>query len=183
MTTELAIKYHDCFRRKIGEHDMVECRFCDQQGHNDVVGDYHGVKHRTNCPVVAALAARPQEQASAQVAGDNLWQRCLSLVEQCRQSTPADKWDFAYRLEQICKKYHIEQASQLPEAQGVERGWLLERDRNGPEWLGINRVEAYVEWMWTKDSTKALRFARREDAENYAGFVEDCWTITEHQWG
>jgi len=76
-----------------------------------------------------------------------------------------------------------EQASQPPEAQGVERGWLLERDRNGPEWLGINRVEAYVEWMWTKDSTKALRFARREDAENYAGFVEDCWTITEHQWG
>ena len=64
MTTELAIKYHDCFRRKIGEHDMVECRFCDQQGHNDVVGDYHGVKHRTNCPVVSALAARPQEQAS-----------------------------------------------------------------------------------------------------------------------
>jgi hypothetical protein len=42
-----------------------------------------------------------------QGAGDDLWQRCLSLVEACRIKQ-SDKWDFAYKLEQICNQYAAE---------------------------------------------------------------------------
>lgn len=66
----------------------------------------------------------------------------------------------------------------LPTSEPRETGWLIERNReHGPEWavFGAFGVE------WTKDSNKACRFARREDAEQLA-YGEDCDAITEHKW-
>jgi hypothetical protein len=45
-----------------------------------------------------------------EAAGDALWQRCLGLVEKCREKTP-DKWDFAYELAEICKAYHVQRGA------------------------------------------------------------------------
>lgn len=63
----------------------------------------------------------------------------------------------------------------------VERAWLIERKYKGvPEWLC---GESWA-FNWTRDSLKAIRFCRREDAEQVAAVVGDevdC--ITEHQWG
>jgi len=65
----------------------------------------------------------------------------------------------------------------LPEA-----GWLIERKgKDGsPEWA--------ICWSggfdWTKDSTKAIRFCRREDANQVAEIFEfEDVHITEHIWG
>ena len=73
---------------------------------------------------------------------------------------------------------------------GAATGWLIER---GGEWYRAFHTDWAVKqaldptlWQrenWTKDANLALRFARREDAEN----LIRCWnlqktTTTEHQW-
>jgi hypothetical protein len=61
----------------------------------------------------------------------------------------------------------------------VETGWLIEKPmKSRPMWLICN-------WSfgWTEDSTKAIRFSRREDAEQIATMFENADVrITEHQW-
>ena len=64
--------------------------------------------------------------------------------------------------------------------ENIETGWLLER-RSGCkiEWI-------YLEhgiWGWTEDSVRALRLARRVDANAIAELIEDVEYVTEHQWG
>lgn len=60
-------------------------------------------------------------------------------------------------------------------------GWLIELNHTtGPEWF---ELLPGCEHGWTKDSNKALRFARKEDAEAYINDVG--WTeavATEHMW-
>jgi hypothetical protein len=66
-----------------------------------------------------------------------------------------------------------------PEApKPVETGWLIERP--GPEWATCWSGS----FEWTKDSLKAIRFCRREDANQVAELFEfEDVRITEHQWG
>jgi hypothetical protein len=62
----------------------------------------------------------------------------------------------------------------------IETGWLIEKivdDR--PHWL-----TCAWSFGWTDDSLNAIRFCRREDAEQIASMMEnDDIRITEHQWG
>lgn len=66
-----------------------------------------------------------------------------------------------------------------------ESGWLIENTKigDGPYWYYLDDKEEDG-WGWTKDSIKALRFARKSDAD---AFIADIgWNIvvaTEHQWG
>ncbi|HCK83015.1 MAG TPA: hypothetical protein DHW63_00345 [Hyphomonadaceae bacterium] len=47
-----------------------------------------------------------------------------------------------------------------------ETGWLIERHRDGaPVWFTFDQNNRLAD-TWTADSTKALRFSRRIDAEN-----------------
>jgi hypothetical protein len=64
----------------------------------------------------------------------------------------------------------------------AETGWLIERRMQlPPEYL---YVPDWSGFQWTQDSLKALRFSRREDAEQVAHIFEnDDVYITEHQWG
>lgn len=63
----------------------------------------------------------------------------------------------------------------------TEHGWLVERRSGGvPEWLYVHNEF----FQWTRDSLLAIRFCRREDAEQVAAVIgEDCEYVTEHQWG
>ncbi len=61
-----------------------------------------------------------------------------------------------------------------------EQGWLIERSHalGGPKYL-------FAGWSfeWTSDPLKAIRFSRREDAEQIASMLEtEEVSITEHQW-
>lgn len=61
-----------------------------------------------------------------------------------------------------------------------EIGWLCELPSTafGPSWWCAPEHE------WTKDASKALRFARKQDAENYIAEIGE-WTdviATEHMW-
>ena len=62
-----------------------------------------------------------------------------------------------------------------------EAGWLLERNitPEGPEYLAVDAGC----FSWTTDSLKALRLARREDADALAEIIDDCHRVAEHQWG
>lgn len=62
-----------------------------------------------------------------------------------------------------------------------ETAWLIERREPNPEYLYV------VDWFdfhWTTDSLKAIRFARREDAEQMLRMTETevCFAV-EHEWG
>lgn len=66
-----------------------------------------------------------------------------------------------------------------------ETGWLVERDMGGPHWWGRHTptLEDDDAFGWTNDSLRAIRFARKEDAEMY--IEEVGWNdvvATEHMW-
>lgn len=62
----------------------------------------------------------------------------------------------------------------------VETGWLIE-DRKTISWL---YVPEWSNFGWTHDPAEAVRFCRREDAEQVIKMIEEDDVIaTEHQWG
>lgn len=64
---------------------------------------------------------------------------------------------------------------------GVERAWLIELKGTTPSWAIVNPND-YDE-HWTTDSARALRFARKVDAEAYIAHIG--WTeafASEHVW-
>lgn len=40
---------YEGLRRRVGEHEMVECKICNGIGHNDIVGHQYGIRHDGNC--------------------------------------------------------------------------------------------------------------------------------------
>lgn len=60
-----------------------------------------------------------------------------------------------------------------------EYGWLIELRGSRPQWL----ENVYLDETWTYDAAKALRFARKQDAEHVIN--EIGWTeafASEHVW-
>jgi hypothetical protein len=57
-----------------------------------------------------------------------------------------------------------------------ETAWLIELE--GPKWMAIIDGEP----QWTGDANKALRFARKEDADNLKAWWCMTATSTEHSW-
>lgn len=68
-----------------------------------------------------------------------------------------------------------------PDEQDYETAWLLERKMTpeGPEYLSVDAGR----FTWVTDNLKALRLARREDADALAEIIDDCERVAEHQWG
>lgn len=64
------------------------------------------------------------------------------------------------------------------EQQAPEQGWLLEKMHEG----NVHYICADYVLQWTNDPNRALRLARREDAEALTTIVEDCEKIAEHEW-
>ena len=67
--------------------------------------------------------------------------------------------------------------------QTPETGWLIESNHvdGTPHWFALGAE--FENGEWTKDSVKALRFARKQDAEAY--IYDIGWTVavaTEHAW-
>lgn len=79
-------------------------------------------------------------------------------------------------LEKLCDPFDNTQSRPQPEI-----AWLIERREPNPEWLYV------VDWFsfgWTVDSLKAIRFARRQDAEQVLKMIEtEVAFAVEHQWG
>jgi hypothetical protein len=69
-------------------------------------------------------------------------------------------------------------AGVIPDELTRETGWLIELKGGTPSWFQLGDGD-----NWTSDSLKALRFARKQDADAY---IEDIgWTeafASEHEW-
>lgn len=61
----------------------------------------------------------------------------------------------------------------------IETGWLIEHHKGGDIFYLTIENEGVA---WTRDSLKALRFAREQDAQMFA-YGEDCDKVAEHMWG
>ena len=66
----------------------------------------------------------------------------------------------------------------------TQYGWLIENGKKQGEGLAYRFIDNdNGGWGgWTEDHNKAIRFARREDAEQFAHHDEDAWRIVEHGW-
>lgn len=66
----------------------------------------------------------------------------------------------------------------------TEFGWLIENGKKQGDGLAYRFINNDLGGIpdWTEDHNKALRFARREDAEQFAHHDEDAWRIVEHAW-
>ena len=65
-----------------------------------------------------------------------------------------------------------------------EHGWLIEHE-DEPKWLTLRPAEASWSACWTKESSDAVRFCRRSDAEDYVSAHfggEGPIRITDHIW-
>lgn len=62
----------------------------------------------------------------------------------------------------------------------TEYGWLVENGRDVPDLRYRTMDNSGI--TWTNDHNKALRFARRADAEMFAAEDEDAWRIVQHAW-
>lgn len=62
---------------------------------------------------------------------------------------------------------------------GDEVAWLVELNEDGgAKWAGF--VDGKPEW--TTDPNRALRFARKEDADNFKAFWCETAISTDHMW-
>lgn len=122
--------------------------------------------------------------------------RCLSLAEYVRAdllaTVCAEEREAAFNnLMSVIKKHvgscpghaQLQMLAALEEAKQHtlavdESGWLLEKMHNG----NVHYIAADYVLEWTDDPNKALRLARREDAEALTTIVEDCERIAEHGW-
>lgn len=66
----------------------------------------------------------------------------------------------------------------------IEYGWLIENGKQAGDGLAYRFIDNDAGGMpaWTEDHNKALRFARRADAEQFAYHDEDAWRIVQHAW-
>lgn len=81
--------------------------------------------------------------------------------------------------DELCQEAReaIEELWQHRDAPKDELAWLVERDSPAEY--------AYMDDMgiqWTGDPNKAMRFARRDDAEMFAAGSDDAVRVCEHMW-
>ena len=61
-----------------------------------------------------------------------------------------------------------------------DSGWLIENGKAGHELRYRTMEQGFT--AWTEDHQKAIRFARREDAEMFCAEDMEAWRIAEHVW-
>lgn len=110
----------------------------------------------------------------------------MNVVEEGRlDGVPDDTPDIAYLGVEMTHGEGRSVRDAIDAIEGVgsseartEYGWLIERDGHGGLRYATPR-------SWTADHMKALRFARKVDAEEFAASHQDWSTdirITEHAW-
>lgn len=97
-------------------------------------------------------------------------------------SSPEGLPDHALMTGDQFVKYALSALPSLPaggQVESDETGWLIELKRRTPTWFQL----AYDDVHWTADASKAIRFARKQDAEAYIANIG--WTeafASEHMW-
>ena len=141
---------------------------------------------------VAALASQVPAQSSGHEWRDRSHSDCCECGWRCLENSRG------YHSDLTCKEQHAAhiasvaqpapteevgkpaQPQEVP-AEQREIGWLVENVDS--EWAYC-QVKPYRAFKWTRDSVKALRFARREDAESAIMFMQSSESLkaTEHSW-
>lgn len=108
----------------------------------------------------------------------------LSELEKLKQNTPfVDGSTVAVihysDLIALLERSPSVSAPTIPE--GYEKAWLVEKDIGGfPNYLYCDGIGLL---SWTPSNQKAMRFARKEDADSIVSIVEDADRVAEHMWG
>lgn len=121
-------------------------------------------------------SVRAQDQAF-EIAADEI----LALIHTEAAQVERDAKDADEELiKERIRRQTAEGLLRAHKAETLEIGWLIENGKSGEE-LRYRTMEQGVV-TWTPDHMKALRFARREDAEMFAEEDEGAWRIAEHAW-
>lgn len=135
----------------------------------------------------SCLQSKASEGAVA-VEPDDAWaERYCSAVNWCPDGTENKYIEgvlLSITFRELAKghiKAVINTAPKASEGAGDELGWCLEKDAtDGPMYLTISN--GLLGWSKPNENLKALRFARRADAEMICEIVEDADRIAEHMW-
>lgn len=111
--------------------------------------------------------------------------RCVLCEEGCNPDSA--EFGVIYCINMACQLYSVVLTGKAFKALSAKLGagvdetaWLVEDSRNNG--LIKYRTMDQEGIHWTEDVHKAIRFARREDAEMFAAGDEDAWHIVEHIW-
>lgn len=87
-------------------------------------------------------------------------------------------------IEHVGRNFRQKVNEIMSEKSGDETGWLIERnDLGAPQWLQFGPQKGYT--TFTTDASKALRFARKCDADAFLYHHEHrdpALRLTEHKW-
>ena len=106
----------------------------------------------------------------------------VRLADCCNRQNVNDVAD-TIKLLQACASAMREAASALSARQSVAYAWVIERGSTGsPEYWTGHHYSSDVRWL--SEHSKAIRFARRQDATDVLCFVvrEPEARIVEHGW-
>jgi hypothetical protein len=108
---------------------------------------------------------------------------CLYLTADIRRDAQRMEQKLISRKEEVARIESEVLATPSAGAVPDETGWLIE---NGGQFEELryrfmdNDAGGVI--GWTPDHAKALRFARRADAEQFCYHDEDAWRVVEHMW-
>jgi hypothetical protein len=134
---------------------------------------------RVPAPIVAPLV---DENSAAFTAYNQAVEDAKSAIR--HESQGGGYWAATYinAIARRCSPHvyvnRLAPASTVAPYQSDESAWLLEKMHEG----NVHYIAADNMLQWTDDPNKALRLARREDAEALCTIVEDCEKIAGHEW-
>lgn len=132
------------------------------------------------CEGLVARQSADERLADLEELFDLTWEADMRAVKRWREAHPGNELVMPDRADMVV--WLLETYASPIAAEGRETGWLLEQmDRAGrPTWWAFGGEDG---GYFTDDSVKALRFARKEDAQ---AFIDDIgWNAvapTEHEW-
>lgn len=140
-------------------------------GHNQFPGGSKG----------KPLYAAPSQPVAGKPSDEQIKQRIWQIANNLGEATSG----FESQRDVDAINGYIEELFALTTANAgkdaqTEYGWLVENGRDVPDLRYRTMDNSGI--TWTDDHNKALRFARRADAEMFAAEDEDAWRIVQHAW-
>lgn len=104
------------------------------------------------------------------------WQASRKLMLQSNLVTPDSPPEIVQAIE--VQADTIAALERLKAIDKDETAWLVEDGGTPARYRTMDESGIH----WTDDVNKAIRFARRDDAEMFSAGDEDAWRITQHMW-
>jgi hypothetical protein len=108
---------------------------------------------------------------------------CVDARIHCEHQQDEGRWDvYLFSAGKVIDDVDLPNlAANVIDDTFIATGWLIENGKKQGEGLAYRFMDQGIP-NWTPDHMQALRFARREDAEQFSAEDEEAMRIVEHAW-